>query len=150
MNVFCCLVMIRRPPRSTRIDTHFPYTTLFLSVLRCSRSQESLRRGQGACSHRQADPAVRGRNPPFQSRPTGWLPALCRGRDGGPRRSDDREPLLRAQRRAPIPRAGTDPHPARRDASRPSSRSSRTVDCHAPPPPPPSPPPPRPPPPTRP
>src|SRR3546814_1783388 len=23
--------MIRRPPRSTRTDTHFPYTTLFLS-----------------------------------------------------------------------------------------------------------------------
>src|SRR3546814_10602102 len=26
--------MIRRPPRSTRTDTLFPYTTLFLSVLR--------------------------------------------------------------------------------------------------------------------
>src|SRR3546814_9165961 len=26
--------MIRRPPRSTRIDTLFPYTTLFRSVLR--------------------------------------------------------------------------------------------------------------------
>src|SRR3546814_8647111 len=30
----CCLffVMIRRPPRSTRTDTLFPYTTLFRSV----------------------------------------------------------------------------------------------------------------------
>src|SRR3546814_1953974 len=27
----CCLVMIRRPPRSTRTDTLFPYTTLFRS-----------------------------------------------------------------------------------------------------------------------
>src|SRR3546814_13275807 len=27
---FCCL-MIRRPPRSTRTDTLFPYTTLFRS-----------------------------------------------------------------------------------------------------------------------
>src|SRR3546814_1578501 len=26
--------MIRRPPRSTRTDTHFPYTTLFRSHLR--------------------------------------------------------------------------------------------------------------------
>src|SRR3546814_6924684 len=29
--VFC--LMIRRPPRSTRTDTLFPYTTLFRSVL---------------------------------------------------------------------------------------------------------------------
>src|SRR3546814_7032459 len=27
--------MIRRPPRSTRTDTLFPYTTLFRSPLRC-------------------------------------------------------------------------------------------------------------------
>src|SRR3546814_9278154 len=26
-----CFLMIRRPPRSTRTDTHFPYTTLFRS-----------------------------------------------------------------------------------------------------------------------
>src|SRR3546814_10386800 len=25
-------IMIRRPPRSTRTDTHFPYTTLFRSI----------------------------------------------------------------------------------------------------------------------
>src|SRR3546814_6913339 len=31
MWLFCCL-MIRRPPRSTRTDTLFPYTTLFRSV----------------------------------------------------------------------------------------------------------------------
>src|SRR3546814_17669009 len=33
----CCFVffflMIRRPPRSTRTDTRFPYTTLFRSLL---------------------------------------------------------------------------------------------------------------------
>src|SRR3546814_11836722 len=28
-------LMIRRPPRSTRTDTLFPYTTLFRSLLRC-------------------------------------------------------------------------------------------------------------------
>src|SRR3546814_1040146 len=38
--------MIRRPPRSTRTDTLFPYTTLF-------RSQDAPRRGLGAGS----DPA---------------------------------------------------------------------------------------------
>src|SRR3546814_17316851 len=29
--IFCCFLMIRRPPRSTRTDTLFPYTTLFRS-----------------------------------------------------------------------------------------------------------------------
>src|SRR3546814_5722583 len=29
--------MIRRPPRSTRTDTLFPYTTLFRSLSRCQR-----------------------------------------------------------------------------------------------------------------
>src|SRR3546814_17137122 len=31
--------MLRRPPRSTRTDTLFPYTTLFRSDLRCARAQ---------------------------------------------------------------------------------------------------------------
>src|SRR3546814_7079136 len=30
-DVLCFLLMIRRPPRSTRTDTLFPYTTLFRS-----------------------------------------------------------------------------------------------------------------------
>src|SRR3546814_20505191 len=30
---FCFFLMIRRPPRSTRTDTLFPYTTLFRSRL---------------------------------------------------------------------------------------------------------------------
>src|SRR3546814_1727241 len=30
--LFCFFLMIRRPPRSTRTDTLFPYTTLFRSV----------------------------------------------------------------------------------------------------------------------
>src|SRR3546814_12143867 len=32
--VFFFFLMIRRPPRSTRTDTLFPYTTLFRSVIR--------------------------------------------------------------------------------------------------------------------
>src|SRR3546814_20358689 len=31
--LFCFFLMIRRPPRSTRTDTLFPYTTLFRSPL---------------------------------------------------------------------------------------------------------------------
>src|SRR3546814_1256702 len=34
--------MVRRPPRSTRTDTLFPYTTLFRSVLDYLRSNEDL------------------------------------------------------------------------------------------------------------
>src|SRR3546814_2143112 len=37
--------MLRRPPRSTRTDTLFPYTTLFRSpISHLARHQESLRR----------------------------------------------------------------------------------------------------------
>src|SRR3546814_15413495 len=35
--------MIRRPPRSTRTDTLFPYTTLFRSVLRRNRYRRDIR-----------------------------------------------------------------------------------------------------------
>src|SRR3546814_2022530 len=40
--------MIRRPPRSTRTDTLFPYTTLFRSIPRrsCLRKKGSARRSQ--------------------------------------------------------------------------------------------------------
>src|SRR3546814_13040337 len=31
VSVGCCFLMVRRPPRSTRTDTLFPYTTLFRS-----------------------------------------------------------------------------------------------------------------------
>src|SRR3546814_9720143 len=36
--------MIRRPPRSTRTDTLFPYTTLFRSSVRVERSRDAHRR----------------------------------------------------------------------------------------------------------
>src|SRR3546814_9711331 len=36
-------LMIRRPPRSTRTDTLFPYTTLFRSIWRCSKPSASAR-----------------------------------------------------------------------------------------------------------
>src|SRR3546814_16711747 len=33
--ILFCFLMIRRPPRSTRTDTLFPYTTLFRSYTSC-------------------------------------------------------------------------------------------------------------------
>src|SRR6056297_3355798 len=44
LTIFFFLLMIRRPPRSTRTDTLFPYTTLFRSTAgRTSSSQRSAR-----------------------------------------------------------------------------------------------------------
>src|SRR3546814_11655124 len=46
---FVCFLMIRRPPRSTRTDTLFPYTTLFRSTP-CGMVvvlEGGLRRGSG-------------------------------------------------------------------------------------------------------
>src|SRR3546814_1578342 len=39
--------MIRRPPRSTRTDTLFPYTTLFRSAVRAGRNRRSRARSGG-------------------------------------------------------------------------------------------------------
>src|SRR3546814_12626264 len=38
--MFFFFLMIRRPPRSTRTDTLFPYTTLFRSTRRIARPEE--------------------------------------------------------------------------------------------------------------
>src|SRR3546814_4382142 len=42
-------LMIRRPPRSTRTDTLFPYTTLFRSVHRCERRRAGCRPRRRHC-----------------------------------------------------------------------------------------------------
>src|SRR3546814_16439395 len=47
--------MIRRPPRSTRTDTLFPYTTLFRSLPPCRRLVHRLA-GRGRASRRSVDP----------------------------------------------------------------------------------------------
>src|SRR3546814_13705938 len=41
LSVFFFFLMIRRPPRSTRTDTLFPYTTLFRSALTEGKSDET-------------------------------------------------------------------------------------------------------------
>src|SRR3546814_15946170 len=40
-DIFIFFLMIRRPPRSTRTDTLFPYTTLFRSEGRAARRRRS-------------------------------------------------------------------------------------------------------------
>src|SRR3546814_8721251 len=45
--VFCFFLMIRRPPRSTRTDTLFPYTTLFRSAVAAAHLQHVAEPGCG-------------------------------------------------------------------------------------------------------
>src|SRR3546814_5961923 len=49
--------MIRRPPRSTRTDTLFPYTTLFRSEDLAGIEQEDLQQRELACGELHLPPA---------------------------------------------------------------------------------------------
>src|SRR3546814_6816411 len=67
-SVFFFFLMIRRPPRSTRTDTLFPYTTLFRSAAQeCSRGRTGadarrVRAGQGQVPRTSARKALRSRS----------------------------------------------------------------------------------------
>src|SRR3546814_20058696 len=63
--MFFFFLMIRRPPRSTRTDTLFPYTTLFRSV--CSTARFA-RLGQWPNSVGREIGPIRAVQPPFRSR----------------------------------------------------------------------------------
>src|SRR3546814_9689191 len=92
--------MIRRPPRSTRTDTLFPYTTLFRSdgqgcraVRR--RGQEAPRGGRGEEQRRKPDPLDR--TPARRAWRQDRCGAEVRDRGGG-RRSQDRSRGRRSRR----------------------------------------------------
>src|SRR3546814_6224841 len=90
--------MIRRPPRSTRTDTHFPDTTLFRSRLRrrrhaAGRPLRGAARRRGVEARPPRRPAVQGRAGHSRARPRRpaageqgrdarhyvmWAAALCR------------------------------------------------------------------------
>src|SRR3546814_17183016 len=59
--IFCFFfLMIRRPPRSTRTDTHFPYTTLFRSLSATPRRDlAAARAGRRDVPPAMSDVAVR-------------------------------------------------------------------------------------------
>src|SRR3546814_4493111 len=71
LNSLFFFLMIRRPPRSTRTDTLFPYTTLFRSP--CQRRSQSRQRSEPAgddpCRERrhrnQPDQETMARGPPI-------------------------------------------------------------------------------------
>src|SRR3546814_2919282 len=50
MLCFLCFLMIRRPPRSTRTDTLFPYTTLFRSTASADACPRSRAASTSTCS----------------------------------------------------------------------------------------------------
>src|SRR3546814_1553196 len=89
--------MIRRPPRSTRTDTLFPYTTLFRSHPQdCAGAGGGLRRGSEACE----------RDALFRA---------CAGGAGGGGGAS-RRAVQRDHRRIAGDRRGTDRQPARQEA----------------------------------
>src|SRR3546814_8457448 len=73
-------LMVRRPPRSTRTDTLFPYTTLFRSVRRGDPahggSTARHRPGPGPC----AGPGFPGGRPAMGARRPAAIPGLLRER----------------------------------------------------------------------
>src|SRR3546814_5012253 len=66
--------MIRRPPRSTRTDTLFPYTTLFRSLLPAHRQAA----GQAALRDRRAVPSGAARRSRRSEEHTSELQSLMR------------------------------------------------------------------------
>src|SRR3546814_8222881 len=74
---FCFFLMIRRPPRSTRTDTLFPYTTLF-------RSEDEAR-----ALVRQCLPRPRRRPGEAGKQRRGPVPVLLAPEDLGAQRSEE-------------------------------------------------------------
>src|SRR3546814_5430081 len=75
-------LMIRRPPRATRTDTLFPYTTLFRSARRGGArfAAAGLGGGRGVCGRRERGD----RGADLRGRPYGGLRARpARGAEGG-------------------------------------------------------------------
>src|SRR3546814_11140047 len=111
--------MIRRPPRSTRTDTLFPYTALFRSAggLGLWRGLDSALCADGACRRDRAQCARRARSPGcahlvrYSTRAQSGLVAavLCRAPDRGGVLADRRDFRVRAApdaRLRPNPQAG--------------------------------------------
>src|SRR3546814_2182530 len=88
-------LMIRRPPRSTRTDTLFPYTTLFRSGAGCNvdRLQPA---GHGSADRQvqPAEPAGRAGPPPHPAQPVGCTQAAA-GRNRSEEHTSELQSLMR-------------------------------------------------------
>src|SRR3546814_6190991 len=83
MSLIFFFLMIRRPPRSTRTDTLFPYTTLFRSRSKGVASRGVLGSGRARSVRGRRDCSVRGvghsrRNPDRSEEHTSELQSLMR------------------------------------------------------------------------
>src|SRR3546814_12327191 len=127
--------MIRRPPRSTRTDTLFPYTTLFRSPCECCR----IRGNRCARGHNAAIHPSHAR--PRELGPTGPSPIPPSRPHPDPTRAAPRPPPPPPPHSAPTPPA---PPPPPRLPSPPPHRPPPPPATRPPPPlhPPPPPPPP--------
>src|SRR3546814_1238216 len=94
--------MIRRPPRSTRTDTLFPYTTLFRSLasLLASRSGEGQRRRRRAATRKRVKKAIHDRQEKTQAPAPQPTPARVPGGPLQPPPPTPHRPDPRRTRRA--------------------------------------------------
>ena len=81
-----------------------PFPADLRHPFRRRRAEEDLRRGARAPAGGAGDAALRRRDPSLQPRAAGFLPAGDGGRHRHAGRRDDREPVLRAERRASLAR----------------------------------------------
>src|SRR3546814_14667077 len=98
--------MLRRPPRSTRTDTHFPYTTLFRSVLLKS-IVHLCREGENAEQERRHEEDQEGAERPFEGEPLMLAEFDADDADEQIGRGNERAEqvnLLADERRPPAPR----------------------------------------------
>src|SRR3546814_12768229 len=93
MNRFCFFVLMnRRPPRSTRTNTLFPYTTLFRSGPDGARWREAGERQSSALETLMLGPAAAdacgiGRSGALLARPDGYVAWRTRDESGADRKS---------------------------------------------------------------
>src|SRR3546814_14602897 len=85
---FFFFLMIRRPPRSTRTDTLFPYTTLFRSLRPLAGGREEGRSQAQPCEHLGRHRRRGGRAAEAGDRQR--LPGLVAGGPAGPDRKSTR------------------------------------------------------------
>src|SRR3546814_5130694 len=86
MFVFVVFLMLRLPPRSTRTDTLFPYTTLFRSARTSLAGIRSERRGRGGRAFGIAGRRTRR----LRAGADGWDDARRSRRRGDPHRARER------------------------------------------------------------
>src|SRR3546814_15594658 len=68
--------MIRRPPRSTRTDTLFPYTTLFRSSVQTNSFVDSTPKGFGLLQRERDFDRYQDDRRHYEKRPTVWVEPL--------------------------------------------------------------------------